>query len=77
MNKTKKELVQELADKFKILKDMKIVSVTITKSILNKQSLEELESIEKSVNELFKQKDIQNFDVIDMYDDIKGGEKKK
>lgn len=74
---TKKELVQELANKFKILKDMKIVSVAITKSILNKQSLEELESIEKSVNDLFKLKDIQNFDVIDMYDDIKGGEKKK
>ena len=74
---TKKELVQELVHKFKILKDMKIVSVTITKSILNKQTMEELESIEKSVNDLFKQKDIQNFDVIDMYDDIKGGEKKK
>lgn len=74
---TKKELVQQLAHKFKILKDMKIVSVTITKSILNKQSLEELESIEKSVNDLLKLKDIQNFDVIDIYDDIKGGEKKK
>ena len=74
---TKKELVQELAQQFKILKDMKIVSVTITKSILNKQTMEELESIEKSVNDLFKLKDIQNFDVIDMYDDIKGGEKKK
>lgn len=77
MNKTKKELVQELAHKFKILKDMKIVSVTITKSILNKQTMEELKSIEKSVDDLFKLKDIQNIDVIDMYDDIKGGEKKK
>ena len=74
---TKKELVQELVHKFKILKDMKIVSVTITKTILNKQSLEELQSIEKSVDDLFKLKDIQNFDVIDMYDGIKGGEKKK
>ena len=54
---TKKELVKKLASQFKDLKEKGIVSVTITQSILNKQTLEELESIAKSIEEVYKKYD--------------------
>lgn len=54
---TKKELVKKLASQFKDLKEKGIVSVTITQSILNKQTMEELESIEKSIEEVYKRYD--------------------
>lgn len=54
---TKKELVKKLASQFKDLKEKGIVSVVITQSILNKQTMEELESIAKSIEEVYKKYD--------------------
>lgn len=59
---TKKELVKKLASQFKDLKEKGIVSVTITQSILNKQTIEELESIEKSIEEVYKRYDTKGSD---------------
>lgn len=55
---TKKELVKKLANDFKFLKSKKIISVSITQSILNKQTLEELQAINKEIEELYEKRNL-------------------
>ena len=49
---SKKELVEILAEEFKNLYEKKIISSKITKAILNKQSMEELEKALEMINKL-------------------------